>query len=85
MNAYCIYDSKSQTHQIPFFQKNDGLAIRAVLGSALDPESQLGKFGADFTLFHVGEFIDDHGDLIPMNTKRNLGTVREMIDTHLAE
>lgn len=56
-----VYDSKAKAFCVPFFVNALGLALRAFQGEANNPESQLGAYPEDFTLFELGTFSDVDG------------------------
>lgn len=72
-NAYAVYDSKAKFFTAPFFCANDMVALRLFAGAVCDPATDLHKFPADYTLFRVGEYDDEKGELVPALKLENLG------------
>lgn len=63
LNAYSIYDSKSQAFGLPFFQATDGLAIRSFSDIANDRQTLIARHPGDFMLIRIGTFDDSVGEL----------------------
>jgi len=61
MLMFSIYDSKAEAYNNPFYARNEATARRMFGAAAMDPNTDLHKFGGDFTLFMVGEFDEDTG------------------------
>lgn len=78
LNVYEIYDSKAEAFHRPFFLANHNVAIRAFSAAAQDPQSEYGRFSADFTLFHIGSWSPHTGEWTPAEHKTNLGTALEL-------
>lgn len=76
MNAYSIYDSKTNAFSTPFFTVNNATALRSFSDLANDPNSQIAKHAEDFSLHYIGSFNDDTGELIP-DKPTNLGLASE--------
>ena len=55
---FTIYDEKAEAYFPPFYTDTEGLAIRMIMETMNDPNSNLSKYPADFTLFYLGEFDD---------------------------
>ncbi|AXL15506.1 nonstructural protein [Microviridae sp.] len=72
-NFYAVYDIKAQYYLAPFTSVNDHTAKRAFIGACSDPDTKLYKFPTDYELFHVGEFLEETGELVPVEAKRSLG------------
>ena len=56
---YAIHDNKASFFMTPWPCRNVGIARREFAGACANPETAMGKFPADFVLYHVGEY-DDH-------------------------
>lgn len=74
MYVYSIYDSKADAYARPFYAPKDAVAIRMVAEAARDPQTDLFKFGGDYTLFLIAEFDETSGNLYASEAKINLGT-----------
>ena len=56
---YAIHDNKASFFMTPWPCRNVGIARREFASACANPETAMGKFPADFVLYHVGEY-DDH-------------------------
>lgn len=70
---FSIYDIKAEAYLKPFYMQSKGQAIRAFTESLQDPESGMGKWPADFTLFELGEFDDACGRFSPLEANLSVG------------
>lgn len=77
MQIFTIYDSKVGLYLTPFFMKHEADALRAVRTLTLDPDHNFCKFAGDYTLFHIGEYDEDHGICVMFEEKHNLGNLIE--------
>ncbi|AWW06067.1 MAG: nonstructural protein [Microvirus sp.] len=57
-DMFTVFDAAAKTFCIPFFSENISTAMRAFQYAANDPQSEISKYPADYTLFHFGTF--DH-------------------------
>lgn len=73
LQVFSVYDSKAGAFAAPFFCTTLGLARRAFIDAANTPEHPLSKNSADFTLFHLGTFDDEHAVFVLLPEHRNLG------------
>lgn len=53
---FCVFDATSGVYGMPFVGATAEAAKRDVIAAAKDPQTKLGLFPADFTLFEVGVF-----------------------------
>lgn len=67
---YSIYDSASCAYMRPFYAQTDGMATRSFGDIAQDANHEIGKHPADYTLFKVGIFDDNTGEIVPMAPER---------------
>ena len=65
LNVYTIYDDTAKAYMQPFFMHNHGLAVRAFTDQVNrnDENNPLNKHPEQFTLYYVGEFDDQTGNL----------------------
>lgn len=72
--CYAIYDSAARAYGRPWFQPNDGLAIRAfqALVNAKE-ETDVSLYPDQFTLFQIGEYDDTEGVIVPREPLNSLG------------
>lgn len=62
---YSVYDAKAVAYIQPFFAPTDGIALRMFGQAASDENHQFARWEEDYTLYRVGEFNDDTGEIIP--------------------
>lgn len=60
---YTIYDSKSETYGKPFHEQNTATALRSARNILTNPDSVITHNPEDFTLWHMGEFDDNTGEI----------------------
>ncbi|QXP08053.1 MAG: nonstructural protein [Arizlama microvirus] len=63
MKIYALLDTKSGTYGVPFFQRNDTTAARAISleVNRNDESNMLNKYPEDFTLYILGEYDEETG------------------------
>ena len=86
--AFSIYDSKAEAYIIPFFAPTTGIAIRNFATAAMDPNHQFHIHAGDYTLFEIGEFDQQTGQLTKRDAFVNLGlalAVQATSERHHAE
>ncbi len=76
---YAIYDVKAEFYAPPFVFKTEGLAIRVFLESAKDPESQISRYPADFSLFYLGTFDDSGAKISCTEAPLRLGSAQDFL------
>lgn len=75
LNAYTLYDSKALTYSPPFYGTAHGAAVRMVMDLAADPNTSVGRHPGDYTLFCVGRFDDQSGQLLPNDVREYISDV----------
>jgi len=63
LKAYSVYDAKVQLYTKPFFLRTKGEALRSWIDTANDPESEIYVHAEDYTLFELGEYDEESGQL----------------------
>ena len=63
-NAYSIYDRKTLTYHLPFFQTTDGAAVRAFVDLCSDTTTTVGRHPVDYVLFRIGTYDDELGLMV---------------------
>ncbi len=71
--VFSVFDSKAEMFNQPMFFKAKPEALRAFSDEANRQESAIFKHPGDYTLFLIGEFDMDTGNLIPLPTPQSLG------------
>ena len=78
LNAYAIFDSAAGVYMRPFFAQAHGLATRMFSDLACDADHDVGKHPEDYSLYFIGEYDDNKGELKPV-TKECLATAQELV------
>ena len=78
--VYSIYDSKSGLYDKPFLALNSAVIIREFETMANDPNSTVGKYPEDFTLFELGEYDNKTGKYKNHDTPKSMGVGIEFIN-----
>ena len=78
MNVYSIFDTASGCYMRPFFVQADGQALRAFSDLSQDAEHEVGKHPEDYSLFRLGTFDDNKGQLVG-EAPECLATALEMV------
>ena len=73
LQVFAVYDIKARAYMSPFFMPNREMAVRAFSTGVNEEKSELNKHPADFTLFHIGAFDDETGNLEPLQNHFSLG------------
>lgn len=77
LKIFSVYDSKAEAYGSPAFITTRASAIRSFGASATDPNTDFGRFPADYTLFELGEFDPGPGIFKIHEIKVNLGSALE--------
>lgn len=76
---FTVHDNKAGAYMQPFFAVNEMVAIRMFSDLVNDPEHLFGKHPADFTLFQIGQFTDDHAKITQPEVHKMLGAGVEFL------
>nr|QJB20037.1 MAG: nonstructural protein [Microvirus sp.] len=63
-DMFTVFDAAAKTFCTPFFSENISTAMRAFQYAANDPQSEISKYPADYTLFHFGTFDHSNCEII---------------------
>lgn len=85
MKIFSLFDSKAGAFTPPFFAASAGVAIRMTINAGSDPNTDLHRHGADFTLMEIGEWDELTGVIMPLEVKINLGTVLQLLSIEEAK
>jgi hypothetical protein len=82
LKIFTIFDSAASAFKQPFFMHNNGIAIRAFsdLVNSDDQNVEIAKHPEQFTLFHIGEYDDSTGSIVPLDTPISVSTGVELIE-----
>ncbi len=83
MKMFAIHDSKAEAFNVPFSLPNEALAVREFTALVNSPDSQIGQFPEDYTLFEVGEYDTQSGKI--ESTVLSLGNGRQYIRNEINE
>lgn len=73
LKIFTVYDSKAEAYLAPFFCANAAVACRSFQGAVQDPQHDFHRWAADYTLFEIGEWHQDKGELVQHQAHINLG------------
>ena len=73
LNVYAIFDRASGIYDRPWCAHSDQAAIRSFTDIAQDAEHPIGKHPEDFTLFRVGTWQDDKGEMVGESAEKVIG------------
>lgn len=86
--VFTIYDSKASAYLPPFIMHKNEMALRLFTDCCNDKEHQFGKNAQDYTLFNIGEFDDNRGDVtkgLPNPLANGLELIRNELDTDIKQ
>ncbi len=63
LKAFSIHDTKAEAWTNPIFANSNGAALRSFTDACRNPESDFGRHPEDYSLFYVGTFDDQSGEL----------------------
>lgn len=84
-NVYSLHDSKALTYSPPFLAAQHGLAIRMVMEIADGPSTSVGRHPADFTLYCIGRFDDQSGQMLPAEHREHISDVVSLLPVPLSQ
>lgn len=79
INIYAIYDSKVRAFLQPWYSPNHASACRNLELACRDPKSSFVQFPVDYTLFCIGNYDDQTGQLTPHELHQNLGNMQQFL------
>lgn len=71
MKIYSIYDSKAEAYLQPLFANTNGVAIRIFSEAVSDENHAFNKYAADYTLFEIGTFDENSGNIEGLKTPKS--------------
>jgi hypothetical protein len=84
LKMYAVYDVKAQMYSHPHFLQSDGVAIRSFSQVCEDENSQFNKYPSDFSLYFIGSFDVESGEVIP-DVPRQICNASEFVKLKSAE
>lgn len=85
INLYAIYDSASGVYDGPHKGQSDGAILRQFGDMCNNPEHDIGRHPADFTLFFVGTWNDGTGEMVDKTTKKIANGIELVKKVHSIE
>lgn len=79
MKLFTLYDSKVEAYLQPVFFENENVAIRSVGRLANTADQELHVFAKDFTLFLIGEYDRQKGEITPL-PKKAICNILELVN-----
>lgn len=76
--CFSVFDTKAAVFGTPFFMPREAMAIRSFEDLTNDGKSLVFNHPEDFSLYHVGDFDDDSGEMVPVKP-RNLVTAASLL------
>ena len=70
---YALFDSKAKAWLPPFLGRSDEDAKLSFAVLCQDAEHPVGRHPADYTMFRVGDWDTEKGELLPLEVRENLG------------
>lgn len=68
LSVFALYDQKAKAFLQPFFLPNEEVAKRAMTQHLQNPDTEISKFPSDYTLFQLGDYDDNTGEIKPEKT-----------------
>lgn len=78
-HAFSVFDTAAQRFLEPFWAPTIEFAIREFRRAVNTDGHQFQQFPEDYTLFHVGSFNQERGEMVPLGTPHNLGVAVTLI------
>lgn len=79
---FVVFDGKTKSWGLPFFKDFTANALREwseIASDISDKQNQIAKYPSDFSLFEIGEYNRDTGEISMYESKYNLGLASEHI------
>lgn len=76
---FTIYDSITDAYMTPFFLRNVPHAQRVFRSMVNNQNEQMATSPGDFTLFEIGHWTDEDGNIVPIDLKSH-GTGLSYLD-----
>ncbi len=86
IGIFTVFDVKAEAYLQPFFAHKEALALRMFTEAASDPDHQFCKHAEDYTLFAIGEWEENSGEIQMYDVKKPLGNALQFtVAPHLVE
>lgn len=77
---FSIRDSKAAAYHPPFYKKSHGEAERDFSDLASDTQTAVGKHPEDYDLYYVGQYNDETGQVLPLDTPQHIAKAIDRIN-----
>lgn len=77
---FVVFDGKTKSWGLPFLKDFTANALREwseIASDISDKQNQIAKYPSDFSLFEIGEYNRDTGEISMYESKFNLGLASE--------
>lgn len=81
LKAFTIRDTKGEVYNTPFFQKTHGEAERSFKSLLHDNQSMVAKYPEDYDLYYIGEYDDQSGQLLGLDTPQHIVKAVQIMNT----
>lgn len=78
-NAFAVKDIKSALFSQPHFVETKGVAIRSFATACEDPNTNLNKYPSDFSLYHIGTYNIESGQLTAISKPEQIANASEFV------
>lgn len=79
VQAFCVFDAAADLYMEPFFLRSRGEALRSFKDAVNKEGHPFAQHAADYTLFHIGEFDQEKGVMVPAEVATALGNALEYV------
>lgn len=62
---FAVYDTKAEAYLLPFFCQTKGQALRSFDDAVNSQDHQFNRHAKDYTLFHLGSYDEQTGEIVP--------------------
>ncbi len=80
-----VYDNKAKYYLNPFITTSQGEALRQFIAAANDALHPFCQFAADFTVWHIGDFDPETGNIVLLPARQELARAWEVKNITIAE
>lgn len=67
--VFSVYDNKAGTYSRPMFARMQGEMLRSFTTIANDKKHPVGMYPEDYTLYEIGTFDEQNGEIKPITHK----------------
>ena len=82
---FTIYDNKAMAYLPPFFLHRTEMALRTFSDCVNSKDHQFGRHPADYNIFELGTYDDEHAKITEYTAPKNLGNGLEYTKQEIDE